>query len=255
MQPSLSKLQEDVQRYILGQHDHALTHVITTASLSAERRLDIYFNAYRARLIALLNDTYARVACHIGERAFDPAAGRYIARNPATTGSLRDYGMDFPLSLADDFPDDPEIAELARMDLTLRHAFDARDAEILCLEDLATMAPHEWDDIVFTLHPSFIILGFDYNTVAIWQALNDGDAPPAAVLNANRMDWLFWRKDLQPHFRSLDALELAALQGIAQQQSFGQICHHLSALSQHDITPLIGHWLSNWLADGLLSKP
>ena len=248
---SLSTLQDDLQHYILGVHQHALSEVISTTTLPAERRLDIYFNAYLIRLVELLQDTFERVPIYIGDDSFQSAARAYIEKSPSISRSLRDYGATFPAFVRDYFPHDQEVAELAQMDLTLRYAFDAEDAEILSLAALGNIAPDEWDSLVFKLHPSFSLHRFDFKTVAIWQAMNDGIAPPAAV-RAEPSDWLFWRKGLQPHFRSLSQLELVALQGISQQQTFGEICQQLAESTNEDVTLIIGSWLRLWIEDGLL---
>lgn len=248
---SLSTLQDDLQHYILGVHQHALSEVISTTTLPAERRLDIYFNAYRVRLVELLQDTFERVAIYIGDDSFQSAARAYIEKSPSISRSLRDYGASFPAFVRDYFPHDQEVAELAQMDLTLRYAFDAEDADILSLGALGNIAPDEWDRLLFKLHPSFSILRFEFNTVAIWQSMNDGIAPPSAI-KAESSDWLFWRKGLQPHFRSINQLELCALQDISQQQTFGQICQKLAESTEEDVTVIIGSWLRSWIEDGLL---
>lgn len=255
MSESLLSLQSGFQDYILGRDERALAEVGSTPGLSARRRLDIYHNAYRARLAELLADTYERVEIYIGETAFAAAALRFIEANPPTARNLRHYGSTFPAFLADFFPDDPEIAELAGMDGRLRNAFDAADAATLCVADLATLQADAWDAVVFELHPSASVQCFAWNTPAIWQDLNRETAPPPAERLSQPEAWLFWRKALQPHFRSLAPAEYAALQGMGENIAFGDLCLMLAkAYPEIDVARQVGEWLCTWLDDGVLSK-
>jgi hypothetical protein len=250
---ALLGLQAGFQDYILGRDDRALAQVESTPALSAERRLDIYHNAYRARLVELLADTYERLVHYIGDDSFDAAARAYIETHLPTARNLRDYGGDFPAFLAWYFPNDPEVAELAEMDLRLRNCFDAADAKPLRLSDLATVRPEEWGAKVFALHPSASFQAFNWNAPAIWQSLNEDCAPPAAERLPQPFVWLFWRKELQPHFRSLSDKETTALQAISKGQTFGEVCAALAhAHPVLDVAPQIALWLRAWLDDGVL---
>jgi hypothetical protein len=255
MSESLASLQCGFQDYVLGCDERALARVESTPGLTARRRLDIYHNAYRARLAELLADTYERVVPYVGETAFDEAARRFIEANPPAVRNLRNYGGTFPCFLADFFPDDPEIAELAEMDGRLRNTFDAADAATLGVADIATIEADKWDAVILELHPSASVQRFAWNTPAIWQSLSQEIAPPPAERLLPPVAWLFWRKDLQPHFRSLSAAEHAVLRGIGEGISFGGLCTELAEnYPEIDVARQVGEWLRLWLDDGVLNK-
>lgn len=255
MTDMLLGLQQDFQDYILGQGRRATALVESTPALSAERRLDIYHNAYRARLIELLADTYERVVHYIGDEAFEQAALDYIEAHAPTARNLRHYGMGFPAFLATRFPDDTDVAELADMDLRLRNTFDAPDADTLRATDLAAITPDAWDAVLFRLHPTVSLVCFQWNTPAIWQCLNEARTPPLAERAVDAQAWLFWRKELQPHFRSLTSEEHTSLQLLAEGHSFGAVCEQLAAaFPQLDVAAHIGACLRCWLEDGLLKS-
>lgn len=255
MQDTLGDLQSGFQDYILGRSDRALARIESSATLSAARRLDIYHSAYRLRLIEVLADTYERVALYIGEESFDAAARAYLERHPSRTRNLRDYGTAFPAFLANHFADDPEVAELAAMDMRLRYTFDAADADALHASEVAKLHPEDWESVVFTLHPTVSLQQFQWNTPALWQRLSENETPPPATLLSSPMAWLFWRKALQPHFRSLSPEEHFALRIIRDGQTFGRICEQL-AESHPDLDAVtrIGGWLRTWLDDGVLGN-
>lgn len=249
----LLDLQAGFQDYILGRGERVRARIMSTPTFPAERRLAIYHHAYRARLADLLADTYARVVSYIGEESFDLAARRFVESHAPTSHNLRDYGAAFPNFLAETFPNDLEVAELAEMDRRLRNAFDAVDADTLCASDIAKVAPDDWDTAVLRLHPTASLQRFEWNTPAIWQHLNDELAPPPAERLARPVTWLFWRKELQPHFRSLSDEEHTALRAISAGQAFGPLCTALAeAYPELDVVAQIGGWLRSWLEDGVL---
>jgi len=252
---SLAKLQNDFQDYLLGRSDHVLERVDGTSAVNAARRLDIYYNAYRLRLLELLMDTYERVVPYIGGENFESAARVYIERHPPSARSVRDYGANFPGFLADYFEQDPEVAELAAMDQRLRDSFDAPDADALGIDDVAVLKPEDWEAVTFKLHPTVSFQEFNWNTIAIWQKLSNDERPPAAAKINTPVFCLFWRIDLQPHFRSLTKEENAVLQLIAEGKTFGNACNLLAdAFPELDVTSHIAGWLQTWLRDGILDQ-
>lgn len=255
MDDSLAKLQNDFQDYILGRSDYVIERVDGTPAVSAACRLGIYHNAYRLRLLELLMDTYERVLPYIGGENFESAARAFIERHPPSARSVRDYGAHFPEFLADYFEQDPEVAELAAMDQRLRDTFDAPDAEALRIDDVAALQPEDWETVTFKLHPTVSFQEFNWNTIAIWQSLsNDETPPPAAEMNTS-VFCLFWRINLQPHFRSLSKEENAALQAIGKHKMFGHACDLLAyAFPEVDMASRMAAWLQTWLRDGILDK-
>lgn len=255
MGDSLGKLQNDFQDYILGRSERVIARVDSTPSVSAAQRLDIYHTAYRLRLIELLMDTYERVVPYIGEESFESAALAYIERYPPSARSVRDYGANFPQFLAGYFERDPDVSELAAMDKQLRDTFDATDGEALAIDDVAALKPEEWENVTFKLHPTVSFQTFNWNTIAIWQSLSNEETPPSAVENNTPVFCLFWRKDLQPHFRSFSKEENVALQAIAEGKTFGNSCELLAeAFPELDVTSHMAAWLRTWLRDGILDK-
>lgn len=251
---SFADLQTDFMDYIFGRNQCVLAKIEDATELSAERRLAIYHNAYRARLIDVFADTYARVLAYIGEEPFEEAARAYIEQHASVTRNLREYGREFPFFLKAYYHCDPEVAELAEMDARLRYTFDGTNADVLAVDDVALWPPEQWDVALLTLHPTVSFQRFEWNTPTIWQYLSSDNAPPVAVLLPQPSIWLFWRKALQPHFRSLSPEEHTALWAIHSGMPFGEICEMLAeSWPELDVTARIGGWLRTWLEDGVLA--
>ncbi len=247
----LLRLQSVFQQHMLGAAD-----ATPLLAGSAERRalgLGIYANAYRQRLVEALADAFAKTRALLGAEAFEAAALHYINEHPPTTRSLRWFGAGFALHLRGALPAQASIAEMAQLDWALRQAFDGPDAPVLVAADLADLPPQAWATLRLTPVPTLQLLRFEHNTVALWQALDEAAPAPAIERGAVAVDWLVWRKQLQPHFRSLHPVEAALLRAMQGGVGFATACEQAQAEAEEDCTNHIGGGLRQWLEDGVLS--
>jgi len=251
---SLLNLQTDFQHHLLGGHSPIADAVAGGAGITVPRRLQIYHHAYRARLVETLADTFGHTATYLGEDWFEADALAYIETHPSRHPSLRDYGGDFPAWLHDRHPQDGDIGELAAIDWALRRAFDGPDAPVLGLAELGALPPEAWATLGLLLQPTAVLMSLHFNSLAIWQALDDEQAPPVAAPLASPGALLVWRRDLQPHFRSLGAIEALALQRLAAGDGFADVCTRLAeSFPDQDTAVEAGTLLRRWVDDGLLA--
>ncbi len=233
--------------------DTAVSNLVRPGGIGIQRRLAIYHHAYRQRLLAALRDTFGHTLLYMGDEWFDAAARRHIEQHPSQHASLRDYGAGFDGTLAEVHPGLGELPELASLDRALRHAFDGADASPLTLADIGAVSPQQWGEIGFVLHPTFVRQRLHHNTLAIWQALDDERDPPPALPLAEPGELLIWRRGHQPHFRSLQALEAAALDALAEGASFALTTQRLADASDSaSLTAEVGALLRRWIEDELL---
>lgn len=251
---SVLSTQLSFQQHMLGRGD-----ANSLLAGSPERRalgLAIYANAYRQRLVDTLADTFAKTRDTLGAEAFEAAALAFVAGHPPTHQNLREFGAGFAKHLRETLPEQPQAAEIAQLDRALRRAFDGPDSAVLGAADLAAVPPEAWGALSLTPVPTALLLRFEHNTVAVWQALDDDDdahPPPPAERGEVAVDWLVWRKELQPHFRSLVPAEAALLRAMLGGATFAESCEQAASESDDDITPLIGQCLRVWVDDGVLS--
>jgi hypothetical protein len=246
----LRALQGSFQDYVLG--DGAVgpdlaARIRQQGGLSAQDRLAIYHNAYRVRMRDALNEAYERTWTYTGDAMFGQLASDYLDQAGSTFTNLRWFGGNFATFLRQQLPEHQFVAELAAFEWALGLAFDAPDAAVANAAALRALAPPAWADLVLILHPSVQLLCMDYNSVAIWQTLGDEREPPEAVAGGGR--WLVWRKDNQPHFRSLAPFEAEALAALDGGTTFGDLCERASG---PDVARRMGQCLHDWIAQGLL---
>jgi len=112
--------------------------------LTAEQRLEIYANAYYARLLECLRDTFPVLAQVLGAEVFDSFAFDYLQRYPSRSYTLYRLAESFPRFLDETRPDRPPTAgeagvagaawpdfliDLATLELAIAEVFDGPGAE------------------------------------------------------------------------------------------------------------------------------
>lgn len=253
---TLAATQAGLQQHVLSGSTMVAAAVRAGAGIGTDQRLAIYHQAYRARLLETLKDSFGHCWRWAGDELFEAHALSYIEQAPPLRTGLGHYGEDFPRWLAQGLPEQPWIGELAQLDWTLRRAFDGPDAPVLALSDLAAFAAdaERWSHCAFRVHPTTRRLSFRHNTLALWSALDaDEEPPPPAPLPA-ASDVLVWRRGHQPHFRSLGPVESHALTALTDGASFASLCLSLEEVCPApDLVATAGALLRRWFDDELLS--
>ena len=262
MSAVLTTLQQPFQDYLLGSGAIApelRAMIADQYGLDAQSRLAIYFDGYRIRLRAALGEAYDKTHALVGDAVFRELCDGYIDAAPSRFRNLRWYGQHFAQHIAGVMKAHPFVAELAQFEWALGVAFDAADAPLLTIDGLAALNDDDWGQIGFAVQPSLQILSLEWNVAAMWLALEAGMAPPAAQPAASY--WLVWRKELQPHFRSVNSMECAALRSLASGSSFASVCatamerdagQDVTAGVTPDVTTQVAGWLHVWMAEQLL---
>jgi hypothetical protein len=240
---TLAALQRDFRDWLIGAPNGMAQHADRIAGLN------VYHNGYRVRLCDSLEETFGRVLLWVGEEKFLAAAKAHIESHPPQGWTLAVYGEDFPDTLAALYPDDPAVAELARLDWALCRAFDGADAVAQPMP-----ADADWDRATLRFVPTLRLGPVSTNAGAIWSALSAGKTPPAAVLLPAPGALLVWRQELVPCFRTIEAQEQAALEMMLAGLSFGDLCTALVEKHGPQIgVDRAGSYLGQWLTDGLVT--
>ncbi|NLS13418.1 DUF2063 domain-containing protein [Vibrio sp. SM6] len=223
--------------------------------LSATERLNIYHNAYRARLLEVMEDTFAHTALYLGEVWFEQLAKRYIELHHSTFNNIGLYGDLFASFLHQQLPQDGDVAELATMDWQLRRAFDGKESFAMTLEQLGAIAAQHGDaplTLCFVATLSRVPMAF--NTLEIWHAIDQEQTPPVAFALHNPIDVVIWRKGDSPHFRSLSPMESQAIQCVENGLDLNEIGDHLQTkFPQENISAELGLLIQRWISDEMLA--
>jgi hypothetical protein len=232
---------------------------------SGRARLDVYQQAYAARLLGALRDNFDILARALGDEAFDALGRAYLAAHPSRQASIRWFGhrlaefMDHCVANDDGLVPHPALADLARMDWVLRSAFDAADAPVLDLATLAALPAEAWPGLRFELHPSVQALPLCWAVAPAWHALRHHTGtgePELPAPEAQAHTLLVWRRALATQWRVLADDEAALLQATLAGDEFTALCTQAAAQCLDDTEAAAQRVvlaLQQWLADGLVS--
>jgi hypothetical protein len=223
--------------------------------LSAQRGLAIYHNAYRSRLAEVLADIFPKTVLYVGEEHFDELARAYVEHTPSGTGPLNGYGHRFAAHLAQVHPDHPVLCELAEFEWALRSVFDAADEPAWALADIQARGVQACVSQWPVLHPTVRFLEHRTSAMAIWKAI-DADAEVEEVQTLEQpLPLLIWRRELQPHFSSLEPEEARFLQALKQPgQSIEQVTQAQLENQQLSDPAALAGWLQQWWQNGFLLR-
>lgn len=256
----LNDWQLAVEGYLLGadaQPNAALqASLVGSPTLSVERGLAIYHHAYRARLLAVLQEDFPAVQYWLGADEFALLVQAYLDANPSRHFSLRWLGERF----ADFIPQQlsqqqsAPLMELARLEWAFTLAFDAPPGAPLTVPQMASLPAEEWPTLRVQLLPCVQALRLDYNSLALWQAAKAEAEFPASLRLEQPMLCLIWRHQLSSHYRSFAPDEAHALLGMTSDGwNFAQLCEQLAAHGELAPAKAAG-WLKQWLSEGLLQR-
>ncbi|WP_084583396.1 HvfC/BufC N-terminal domain-containing protein [Sphingomonas azotifigens] len=241
----LAALQADFGRWLRAECPDAATR------LGGGAGLDVYLNNYRSQLVAALQSSFPQLQRWLGETAFLAAAARHVEASPPSAWTLDAYGEDFPATIAALYPDDPECAELARIEWALAAAFTTPDLAPLSAESLGEV---QWETARFAFMPTLAMLPVTSNAAALWQSLVDGTVPPAVQRLPAPGAVLLWRDGFNPSFRTIEQAEATAILQLEAGMQFGALCTALAdAHGEAGSAAIVGGWLGAWLRDGLLA--
>ena len=219
----------------------------------ADDRLRIHADAYRLRLVEVLGNDFPVTKAVLGEDGFDAVALDYVQAHPSIHPSLRHFGRAFAGRLRPPAAQPRTLRELARFEWMQGEVFDAVDADVLTVDDIASLPADAWPMLRLRLQPSTRLLALACNAPALVDAHARGHALPALRV-APMAEWLLWRSGGDVHWRRLDADEAELLRAISEGEPFNQLCERASAFHPLDGPLRTASLLKRWLADGLLAN-
>lgn len=253
----LANLQSLFQGYVIDNDDAALPAFVGNKSASAEERLDVYFEAYRLRLLEVLRDDFPGLVALMNADKFNAMGLRYLERHPSMYPSVRSFAVNLAEFLATDggYADWPYLAEMARFEWARGLAFDGADADVMTLDELGALPAEDWPALRVRFHPTLQRSRFAWNIGPMWRAI-DGDTPhpQPARLDASE-PWAVWRRDITVYWRSLDETEARAMDAFAEGRDFAEVCAVLCEWLDAEAVPArMAGMLNQWVTEGLITK-
>lgn len=220
--------------------------------------LNIYRNAYRARLVDALRETYERTARWVGEDAFRAAAAHHVIKTPPNSWTLDHVAEGFVEVLQEVFAGDPEVAELAWLEWAMHRAFVAADIAPLDAARFADgstgFGEEEWAGLKLNFVPSLHLAVMSHDAGGLWNALAaDEFVAPDYALPAP-VSMIVWREDLRPTFMPIGDAEGYGLGEMMRGASYGEMVDSLAGkIGDEDAVMQAGAMLGRWLGNGLIA--
>ena len=252
----LARQQSEFQRGILTDDDSILAEIPDSPKEKRETLFGVYRYAYSSRLVEAMRNDHKLLHVYLGDEMFDAMGHAYVAANPSQHPNLRWFSSSLPdfLKSTEPYSNHPVLSDLAALEKALNDAFDAEEAPVIGIADMAGFAPEAWAALAFRPHPSALRLDLSTNAAAVWLALKADEDPPDPTPLEEPSRILIWRKDVTPVFRELGAEEAMMWDEAASGIRFGVLCSMLATFDDPDGAAARGAgYLHGWVTAELLT--
>jgi len=216
--PNLRALQEHFFKSITSGNAAQVLPFIKPSHITEDARFKVYKNTSSENLYNALKITFPGIWQLIGEECARGVAQAFTVdiKNLPTSGSIDDWGRDFPkfLSTLPELSDLKYLEDYASFEWLQHLSFCAMDAEIFDAAELQKIPEDLIEQVTFSFHPSVFFLRSEYPIDQIYELLenpassiskiNLNDGPSYTILNRNDNHTnMLWVKQDYFNFASL----------------------------------------------------
>lgn len=250
---SLAALQQEFMDHVLDEERPLPQHWDARMG----EGLAIYRNAYRARLVDALRETFSKTALWTGDEAFAQAAAHHLILHPPRGWTLDLVGDGFVETLEELFAADPDVADLAWLEWAMHLAFTAPDCAPMdaarFAEATSDFGEEDWATMRLPFVPSLHVRVVSSDCGALWQALEREESPTTAPQAEAPLHCIVWREGLDPVFALIPARDGNSLAAMRAGSSFGEVCAMLAEeLPADQAAAEAGAMLGGWIGRGIV---
>ncbi|MGE4233090.1 MAG: DUF2063 domain-containing protein [Bacteriovoracia bacterium] len=232
-----------------------LAEVADAPPLCRVRRLDIYAEAYFARLVECLAKDFEAVSSVLDEDSFRRVVADYLEVYPSKTLNIGEVGRSFSdflkgYAFASGVP---YLSDLAKLEWALIEAFYAENTSRFDPSTLAALSPEAWSTLTLTLHPSVHILRLNWPVDTIWKARRETDVPTDLLPEDTAL--LVYRQGFILNVERIDPLQREFLQLILDRLPLGTALDKIqekSESSETELGSLFQTWFAHWVGTGII---
>ncbi len=246
-----------------------LEQIVTRSGrVSARDRLAIYANAYYARLIECMGNSFPILKRTLGDESFNGFAFGYLHQYPSGSYTLSRLGTRFAVYLDETRPDRsaseqrdetsatnwPDfLVDLATLEWTIDEVFDGPGVEgrqTLQTENLLAIDPERWGDVVLQTVPCLRLLKFRYPVSAYYTEMRQTEEGRDTLIPGPRETYLaVTRRGYVVRRHPLNRVQYDLLLAIQQGYAVGEAIANASLLSDLDDDSFareLQEWFRNW---------
>lgn len=264
-------IESDAARAEIDINAEELESVIgRSKALDSLQRLEVYGNAYYARLLECLREEFSAVVHAVEEETFDSFSFEYLQAYPSRSYTLGNLGARFADFLAETRParepqdgGEPDWADflidLARLERLYAEVFDGlgiEDVAELTADDFRNIPPDVWPDVKLITAPCLRLIELQFPVHEYITALRENREPeiPAAEptwLAVTRRNYVVRRMPVsQPQFTLLSALADGAPVG----EAIERMADSHQDLDTDQLANDLQEWFRDWSSARLFSR-
>jgi hypothetical protein len=236
----------------------ASTVILPSKTLTPERRVAIYAEAYLARLIEALHDDFPAVTQFQGHDAFHELCRSYLERHPSRSWSLNPLGRKLPEFLSGKvrIPRREATRDLAALEVAMSEVFDEKTTEPLTPEDFAKLPPERFIGARLRFVPAFRLLALDHDVNPYVDAVRQEreSRPPLrrkkTWIAVYRKEYKVWRLDLR---EGAHAALSALLRGRSVESAVAAAARTWKG-KPADLPAQIRQWFGEWASEGFFAQ-
>lgn len=186
----------------------------------AGRRFSVYRNNVAVSLTEAMHAAFPVIARLLGKENMDGLAGLYLRAHPPRSALMMFYGADFPAFLAGmgQLAHLGYLADVARLELAMRHAYHAADAAPIDPTDLGQLTEEQLLASKMRFAPAVQVLRSDWPIHSIWRFNTEAEAPkPQGGAEAV----LITRPEFDPEPQILSSAAAVWIQALMQGDTIG----------------------------------
>jgi hypothetical protein len=232
--------------------------ILPSKTLKPQQRVEIYVDAYLARLVDALHDDFPAVTRFLGHRAFHALARAYLEKYPSRSWSLNPLGRRLPEFLSGNVrvPKREAVRALAAVEVAMAEVFDETAASPLTPADFATLDAVQFITSSLSFVPTFRLLQVDYDVNPYIDAVRQerDQTPPLrkkrSWIAVYRKDFKVWRLDLrEPAYQGLSVLRQ---KGRTVSSAVAAIARCWKGTPEA-LPAQIKQWFGEWSSEGFFS--
>jgi len=149
----------------------------------ATKRYDVYRNNVAVSLSDALEAAFPVIRKLVGDRFFRAMAGVYLRKHPPTSPLMMFYGDKMPQFLRRFGPAQQlaYLPDMAKLELAMRHAYHAGDADPIDAAALGALAPDQLMAAKLAFAPATTVISSSFPVYSIYRANTDPSAPKAVM--------------------------------------------------------------------------
>ncbi|MEP2717277.1 DNA-binding domain-containing protein [Pseudophaeobacter sp.] len=220
----------------------------------AGRRFSVYRNNVAVSLTEAMHSAFPVITKLLGRENMDGLAGIFLRAHPPSSPLMMFYGAEFPTFLEGmaQLNHLGYLGDIARLELALRQAYHAADAEPIDPQLLASQSEHDLLAAAVTLAPAVQLLCSPWPIHAIWLMNTEAGAPPPQT---GAQNVLITRAEFDPVPQVLSAAEARWVSALQEGASIGEALEQAMQLdTDFDLGPPLTLLLQGGAITGLESR-